>query len=122
MFRFSLKDILRGLTLASIGLGMLAFAFREQTPPTAKEVKLLQTLLCAFGGMLVGYGLAFPFKWPPHQQMLAMTGMFAAMSWKSGRITGLVVYVGLTAALACVTAIRCYRTRPADPVDPPATN
>jgi|SRR4051812_8860670 hypothetical protein len=111
MPRFSLKDILRGITLASIGVGMLAVVFNEQSLPTSKQFLLLQALLVGFGGMLVGYGLAFPFKYPPHQMMFAMTGMFAAQGWQSGSSVGLVVYVSLTALLGSARAIQNFRTK-----------
>src|SRR4051812_21333842 len=51
MPRFSLKDLLRGMTLASIGFGMLAVAFSCQISQTSKEAKLVQAFLVAFGGM-----------------------------------------------------------------------
>ena len=99
MPRFSTKDILRGITLASIGFGMLAVGFNRQPEGWAKD------FLIAFGGMFVGYGFAFPFKHPPHQMILAMGGMFAANSWHLGSRFGLIVYVGLTALVACVHLI-----------------
>src|SRR5687767_3550445 len=95
MLRYSLKDILRGITLASLGFGMPAIAWNSTIGAASRELMLVQTFLVAFGGMLVGYGLAFPFKWPPHQYVLAMMGMFAAQAWQSGSGVGLLVYVGL---------------------------
>ena len=92
MPRFSLKDILRGITLASIGFGILAVAFHHPFLPTSKGQMLAQAFLVGFGGMLVGYGFAFPFKYPPHQMILAMVGMFAAESWQTGSWVGLLVY------------------------------
>jgi hypothetical protein len=111
MPQFSLKDILRGFTLASIGLGMLAVALNGRILPTSKEFMLVQAFLVAFGGMLVGYGLAFPFKYPPHQMMLAMIGMFAATSWQSGSSVGLLVYVCLMAFLGCVRMIQKFSAK-----------
>jgi hypothetical protein len=111
MPRFSLKDILRGITLASIGFGMLAVAFNGRILPTSKEHMLVQAFLVAFGGMLVGYGLAFPFKYPPHQMILAMIGMFAAQAWQSGSSFGLLVYISLMALLGCVRAIQNLRAK-----------
>src|SRR5262245_37244655 len=99
MVRFSLKDILRGLTLASIGFGMLAVGFRMDVQSTPKVLSLTEAFLVAFGGMFVGYGLAFPVKYPPQQMALAMVGMFAATSWRDGSSLGLLFYVGLTAVL-----------------------
>jgi hypothetical protein len=111
MPRFSLKDILRGITLASIGFGMLAVAFTTEHPPTSKGSMWVQEFLVTFGGMLVGYGFAFPFKWPPHQYILAMMGMFAATSWQSGSSFGLIVYVGLSALLCSTWAIANRRAK-----------
>jgi hypothetical protein len=95
MLRFSLKDILRGTTLIAIGCGMLAIANHRATVPGAKEVSLAQAFLVAFGGMLTGYGVAFPIKYPPYQMICAMLGMFAAQAWQSGSRFGLIVYIGL---------------------------
>jgi hypothetical protein len=94
MPRYSLKRILIGLTLFSIGFGMLAIGFRIVRPPS-QESQLLRTFLIAFGGMFVGYGVATPVRYPPHQMMLAMAGMFAAEGWDSGSYFGLIVYVVL---------------------------
>jgi hypothetical protein len=122
MPRFSLKDVLRGMTLASIGFGMLAVAFNAQIPPTSKGQMFVQAFLVAFGGMLVGYGFAFPFKWPPHQMMLGMIGMFAAEAWQSGSSLGLIFYVCMTALLGGVHAIHHIRVKrgPSQNSSPPA--
>jgi hypothetical protein len=101
MLRFGLKDMLRGMTLAAIGFGMLAVAFHRTTPAIPKEISLSNAFLVAFGGTLVGYGFAFPFKWPPHQMLLAMLGMFAAQAWQTGNSFGLLLYLGLL-PLFCV--------------------
>ena len=111
MLRFSLKDILRGITLASIGFGMLAIAFNVRLIPASKELMWSRAFLVAFGGMLVGYGFAFPFKYPPHQYIFAMMGMFAATSWQSGSSFGLLVYAGLSALLCCTWAIANLRAK-----------
>jgi hypothetical protein len=100
MPRFSTKDALRGVTLASIGFGMLSAGFKSQPDWWA------HAFLVAFGGMFVGYGFAFPFKYPPHQMILAMGGMFAAESWEPGGSIGLVVYIGLTVLVACVRLVQ----------------
>jgi hypothetical protein len=111
MPRFSLKDILRGTTLAALGLGMLAVAFEANLRPTSKALKLQQDLLVAFGGMLVGYALAFPLKYPPHRMILAMIGMFAAQAWRSGSSLGLLVYLGLLASLGCLHLFQLRRAK-----------
>jgi len=98
--------MLRGLTLAAIGFGMLAIVFNRSAPPDSKELKLLDAFLVAFGGMFVGYGFAFPIKWPPHQMVMAMIGMFAAQAWQSGHSFGLIIYVGLQAVLVIVYFVR----------------
>jgi hypothetical protein len=95
MPRFSLKDILRGITLAALGFGMLAAAFNGVILPTSNEPSLARAFLVAFGGIFIGYGLAFPLKYPPYQMILAMVGMFAAQAWESGSSVGLFVYIGL---------------------------
>jgi hypothetical protein len=100
MLRFSLKDILRGLTLTSIGFGLLAAAFHGMVP-ASQQASLVQALLVALGGMLIGYGLAFPTKYPPYQMMAAFVGMFAAEAWQSGNAFGILVYLGLTALFFC---------------------
>jgi hypothetical protein len=109
MPHFSLKALLRGMTWASLGFGMLALAFNRTVPPTTKESMLLQAFLVAFGGMLVGFGLSFPFRFPPHRYVLSMVGMFAAQSWQSGSAFGLLIYIGLTLLLALVHAIVVLR-------------
>jgi hypothetical protein len=111
MVRFGLKDVLRGMTLAALGFGMLAIAFNGAAQPTSKEISLTNAFLVAVGGMLVGYGLAFPFKWPPHQMVLALTGMFAAQAWQSGSIVGLLVYVGLLPLLGLHYLIQNLRVK-----------
>ena len=95
MLRYSLKDVLRGVTLAAIGLGMLVIAFTKLNQPSTNELKMLQAFLVAFGGAFVGYGFAFPIKWPPHQMVMGMIGMFAAQGWQSGSAVGLIFYVVL---------------------------
>lgn len=106
MPRFSVKDMLRGLTLAAVGFGMLAIVFNRSTPPESKELKLLDAFLVGFGGMFVGYGFAFPFKWPPHQMAMAGIGMFAAQAWQSGHSFGLILYIGLQAVLVIVYLVK----------------
>ena len=106
MPRFSLKDILRGITLASIGFGMLAVAFNGRILPTSRQHMFAQAFLVAFGGMFVGCGFAFPIKYPPHQMIFAMIGMFAAQAWESGSSFGLLVYISLMALPGCVRAIQ----------------
>jgi hypothetical protein len=110
MPRFSLKDILRGITLASIGFGMLAIAFRGDVQPAPGALPWWQVSLAAFGGMLVGYGLAFPFKYPPHQMIVAMLGMLAAMAWQSGNIFGFLAYAVM---MAFITGGRMIQSRAA---------
>lgn len=95
MPRFTVKDMLRGLTLASVGFGMLALAFGQFAEPATKELKLLQAFLVGFGGMFIGYGFAFPVKWPPNRMVLAMTGVFAAQAWHTGTLFGLLLYLSL---------------------------
>lgn len=89
MTRFTLKDILRGITLTAIGLGMLAAASKGNE----SETSLARAFLIAFGGMFIGYGFAFSIKWPPYQMICAMVGMFAAQAWYSGSSLGLIFFV-----------------------------
>jgi hypothetical protein len=100
MARFSMKDMLRGMTLVAVGLGMITIVLSSSSGSAPHEHKLWQMVLVTFGGILVGYGLAFPFKWPPHQMMLAMIGMFAAQAclYTGGRV-GLLTYLCLAALL-----------------------
>lgn len=79
MTRFTLKDILRGITLTAIGLGMLGAASNG----AGGEKSTLRIFLITFGGVFIGYGLAFSVKWPPHRMMCAIIGMFAAQAWHS---------------------------------------
>jgi len=97
MLQYSLKDVFRGMTLAAVGLGMLVVAFTRLNQPSTNELKMLQAFLVAFGGAFVGYGFAFPIKWPPHRMMMGAIGMFAAQAWQSGSAVGLVFYVVLMA-------------------------
>lgn len=92
MTRFSLKDILRGITLTAIGLAMLVAASKD----VSGETSLWRAFLIHIGGMFVGYGLAFSVKWPPYQYICAMIGMFAAQAWFSGSRVGLIFFVGVT--------------------------
>lgn len=120
MPRFSLKDILRGMTLASIGCAMLAIALRGYTWPTTQGWLLLRGFLIAFGGTFVGYGLAFPIKYPPHQMMFGMIGMFAATAWDSGSSVGLLVYLGAITIMGGARLIANRRAKPdAAPPDTP---
>lgn len=93
MRRFSLRELLVGMTVIAIGCGMLATGFRIDLHQASKELLLNRAFLIAFGGTAVGFGLSFPIKWPPHRMMCAMLGMFAAQAWdnRSGLI-GLVLY------------------------------
>ena len=109
MPRFAVKDMLRGMTLAALGFGMIAIVLNGTIQPPSRPT-FLQTFLVTFGGMFIGYGFAFPFKWPPHRMVLAMTGMFAAQAWLTGTSFGLVVYVGLTAVMAVYQYFRRVRT------------
>jgi hypothetical protein len=102
MLQYSLKDVFRGLTLAAVGLGMLVVAFTKLNQPSTNELRMLQAFLVAFGGAFVGYGFAFPIKWPPHQMVMGMIGMFAAQGWQSGSAFGLIVYVALMAIAGVV--------------------
>lgn len=111
MARFSLKDVLRGLTATSIGFAMLSIAFRKANPSASEEISLGQAFLVAFGGTLVGYGLAFPFKWPPHQMTFAMIGMFAAQAWQSGSRFGLIVFVCIMALVDGFRALRSFTAK-----------
>jgi hypothetical protein len=111
MPRFSLKDILLGITAASIGFGMLAVAFHGGVPAASEKISVGQAFLVAFGGALAGYGLAFPFKWPPHQMISAMVGMFAAQAWQTGSSFGLIFYVCVMALFGGVGAIRKLRAK-----------
>ena len=70
---------------------------------------LVQALLVACGGALVGYGFAFPFKWPPHQMILGMIGMFAVQAWQSGSSFGLIFYICVTALFGGLRAIHNFR-------------
>jgi hypothetical protein len=99
MPRFTIKDILRGITFASLGCGMLAIAFQHTFQPATKMSNLTQAFLVAFGGLFIGYGLAFPLKWPPYQMVMAMLGMFAAQGWQAGNIVGLIAFMGTMALL-----------------------
>jgi hypothetical protein len=100
MARFALKDLLRGITLVALGFGMLAVVLHGNPQPTSAGLRLWQQMLVGFGGMLIGYGIAFPISYPPHQMILAMTGVFAAQAWFAGTTVGLMVYLGLTATIA----------------------
>jgi hypothetical protein len=112
MPRFSIKAVLRGITAASIGFAMLAITFRGATPPASQDNSIGHAFLVAFGGALAGYGLAFPFSWPPHQMIFAMIGMFAAQSWQTGNVVGLVFFVGIMVLFSSVRAIASRKTKP----------
>jgi len=115
MLRFGLKDMLRGMTLATVGFGMLAIARNETFQVEPKAVSLFDAFLVAFGGMLIGYGLAFPFKWPPHQMVLAMCGMFAAQAWQTGSSVGLLAYLCLLPLLGLFSWMQHLKPKPDNP-------
>lgn len=119
MLKFSLRDVFRGMTLASIGFGMLAVAFRgvaQPAPPALPEPAMLHEFLVAFGGTFIGYGFAFPVKFPPHQMIMAMLGMFAAQACESGSYFGPVVFVALLLLNGGLSLLGRGRTRePAEP-------
>jgi hypothetical protein len=100
---------LRGITVAAFGFGMIAIVLNGTLQPPSRPTTL-QTFLVTLGGVFIGYGFAFPFKWPPHRMVLAMTGMFAAQAWLTGTSFGLFVYVGLTAIMAVYHYFRKART------------
>jgi hypothetical protein len=102
MARFSLKDVLRGITLAAIGFGMLAAASNGVVLPVSNEPSLARAFLIACGGMMLGYGFAFWIKWPPYQMICAMIGMFAAQAWDSGNSIGLLAYIAAMALMGII--------------------
>ena len=93
MPRFSIKDMLWGTTVAAIGFGMLAIAQRG-TNHASFNASPGHIFLIVFGGMFVGWGFSFPFRYPPHRYVMTMIGMFAAEGWFSGSSVGLFVFVG----------------------------
>ena len=114
MPRYSLKQILIGLTLFSVGFGMLAGGFRGIVQPASEEMKWLRALLIAGGGAAVGYGVATPVKFPPHKMVLGMAGMFAAQSWDSGSYFGLLVYAGLAVVVGTFNEWQRRWTKPTE--------
>jgi hypothetical protein len=113
MVRFSLKSVFIGLTAAAIGMGMLALAFHETAgtgTAVAREVRLMDAFLVAFGGAFVGFGLSFPVIFPPYRSVMAILGMFAAQGWSSGSFIGLYLYAGLMAAFVIAKEIQRWRT------------
>jgi len=119
MLKFSLKDVFRGMTLASIGFGMLAVAFHGVAQPAPPGPMLLHEFLVGFGGVFVGYGFAFPVKYPPHQMIMALLGMFAAQAWESGSFFGPVVFVALLLLNGGLSMLgRGLTQRPAKPRQP----
>src|SRR4030095_6948438 len=98
MTRFTTKDVLRGMTLAAVGFGMLAIVLNDTLQTTSKE--LLRASLIAFGGLLIGLGFGFPIKYPPSRFMLGMIGMFTASSWFEGSYVGLAISIILFAPFA----------------------
>ena len=121
MTKFSMKDMLRGMTMAAVGLGMISIVLSSTSGPAPYEHEPWQMVLVSFGGMLVGYGLAFPIKWPPHQRMLGMIGMFAAQAcfYAGGRI-GLIMYICMAAMILWpvfrTTMVGAERARPASEI------
>jgi hypothetical protein len=111
MPRFSLKDVLIGVTAASIGFAMLAIAFHQPTRLPDQPISPGEAFLVAFGGVLAGFGLSFPIKWPPNRMICSMVGMFAAQAWQSGSSVGVITYVGLMALFAGIRAIRILRAK-----------
>jgi hypothetical protein len=111
MLRFGLKDMLRGMTLAAIGFGMLAIAFDGSFQTQSTDPSTGDAVLVAFGGMLVGYGFAFPIKWPPYQMVFGMIGTFAAQAWQSGNSFGLLFYVALMGSFGLCRAVLNLRAK-----------
>ena len=64
MPRFALKDLLIGMTIIAIGLGILVFAETLAPHHQIAPYKGLQAGLIGGGVMTVGSGIAYPFKRP----------------------------------------------------------
>lgn len=93
MPRFSLKELLLGMTAVAIGCGMLATGLRIDVRQASRELLSTRAFLIAFGGTALGFGLSFPIKWPPYRMLFAMMGMFGAQVLDSySSLIGLTVY------------------------------
>ena len=62
MPRFALKDLLIGMTITAIGLGVLVFAETLAPHHQIAPYKGLQAGLVGGGVMTLGNGIAYPFK------------------------------------------------------------
>ena len=60
MTRFSLKDILVGFAITSVGLGVSAFAIRWQIPRLS-DWEGVQIMLACLGPWLIAAGVSRPF-------------------------------------------------------------
>ncbi len=60
MTRFTLKDVLIGLAIASVGLGMIAFAIHWRMP-LLSEWEGVQIGLAGGGASITGIGITHPF-------------------------------------------------------------
>jgi hypothetical protein len=90
---------------------MLAAAFHDGIHPATERITFAHAFLVAWGGAFVGYGFAFPLKYPPHQMILGMVGMFAAQAWESGNSVGLLIYVGLTVLFFGIAKLGSARSK-----------
>ena len=105
MVRFSLRAALFGLTLAAVGLGMFAIGLSNSGKSPPGDAIFVNAFLVAFGGVLVGYGVSFPVKWPPHRMMFPLMGLFAAQACASSNWGELLVYAGMMAPIVGVSEL-----------------
>jgi hypothetical protein len=61
MTRFPLMDILIGLAIVSVGLGMIAFAIHWRMPVLSKW-EPIQIGLASGGSIAAGNGISYPFR------------------------------------------------------------
>ena len=67
-----------------------------------REESFRDALLVALGGTLLGFGLSFPLRWPPHRMVFSLLGMFATQAWFAGNSIGLLLFAGLSLPLVAV--------------------
>jgi hypothetical protein len=60
MLRFTLKDVLVGSAITSVGLGMIAFALHWRLPPLSNW-EVVQMLLAVGGASTTATGITYPF-------------------------------------------------------------
>jgi hypothetical protein len=79
MPRFRLRQLLLGVTLATVGFGMISFAIDPRGLNWPALFGGVPTLVVLCGCLAVGFGLTAPFRQPQIGLLLGMSCFFSIM-------------------------------------------